>query len=110
MYPFFVYSEDKDPRVYHEYEEDVMEYEAELDCMREFKSTLTAEDEFSHFKIIFAKYKNNNTLNEFIEEMKKSNDEFLEILKQILSTSRQKSLSGKKEVVRHVHKIKRKMI
>lgn len=94
---------------YHEYDNEALEMESELNCMREFKSPFTEEDEFSNFNIVFQKYRMKNILNDYLESNIKKNNHFLQDLKKVLKTKREKSITGSKEVVRHTLKIKRKL-
>lgn len=94
---------------YHEYDNEALEMESELNCMREFKSPFTEEDEFSNFNIVFQKYRMKNILNDYLESNIKKNSHFLQDLKKVLRTKREKSITGSKEVVRHTLKIKRKL-
>jgi hypothetical protein len=65
------------------------------------------QDEFSNFRIVFVKYLENNLLKDFVS--KSINDKQNIDYNSIVETKRHKISDGKREVVRNILKIKRRL-
>jgi len=94
--------------IYHELTDDVQtNLEEALIAIKKFSTKFSTQDEFSNFRIVFVKYLENNLLKEFV--LKSVNEKLNLEYNNIVETKRHKILDGKKEVVRNILKIKRKL-
>ena len=104
----FIKNSKKKNDIYHELTDDVQaNLEEAILAMKNFSNHFTMQDEFSNFRIVFVKYLENNLLKDFVS--KKLNDKQNIDYNSIVETKRHKISDGKREVVRNILRIKRRL-